>query len=139
MGSILVTLHDVKRELDIFTERILSNYDLSLEQLMLLSILKRDKRMTTTKAAEELRVSKPAISRRFKELYKKALVNRISLDDCIENDFRIVVYKLTAKGENNLAEITDYSLNKLKDKTNGEAILKNIYCEVKRLNANEQE
>lgn len=103
MNRMMLTIYEIKRELEIFNTQSLGFEDVSIEQYLVLSILERDYESTTTKVADELQVSKPAVSRRMRDLARHHLVIRAPLAG-IDDDYRIVLYRLSEEGQQLLAD-----------------------------------
>lgn len=132
MHTDLTILYGIKREIDHVTGQFLGQYDLTLEQYLLLSFLEKSG-STTTKIADILGVSKPAVSRRLRELHKKGWVKRTRTDDDLRSDYRVVIYRLTSVGQ----EIFDEgyrSVERLLANFGEDSLLDQVYQELRILN-----
>lgn len=132
MRTELTTLYEIKKEIDHVTDRILGQYGLTLEQYLLLNLLEKSE-STTTKIANILKVSKPAVSRRFRELHKKGWVARTKTNEDFQDDYRIVLYRLTSAGQKVLDD-GNKSAEQLLISAGRDSLLDQAYQELRTLN-----
>lgn len=83
--------------------QLTKEYKISFEQFMLLKRISLEKRITPTALSDELKISRPAVSRKINQLYRNEYLNKIR---SFENeDQRIVELEISNKGNRIMAEL----------------------------------
>lgn len=96
-------LHLLKRKIDELFSSVLGEFELTIEQYILMTVVHKSGRENPSRIAVELNVSKAAVSRRCRELERRRIIERLRPD--IEGDYRIVYYELTPEGERLLDKV----------------------------------
>jgi DNA-binding MarR family transcriptional regulator len=104
-------INKVANNMNTQLNKMLAKYDIAVEQRATLEIIKFEKDVKQATIAQLLGKDKTTVSRSLNVLEKKGLIFK----DEIQNDKRIKVIKLTAKGEEVL-EITQESINLFREK-----------------------
>lgn len=78
-------------------------YEITFEQFILLKRISLEKHVTPTELSNELKISKPAVSRKVNQLYRKEYLNK--LRSFVNEDQRIVELEISKKGKKIMAEL----------------------------------
>lgn len=95
----LQRLDNARRALNQLTKE----YEISFEQFMLLKRISLEKRITPTALSDELKISRPAVSRKINQLYRNEYLNKSR--SFANEDQRIVELEVSNKGKAIIKEL----------------------------------
>ncbi|ASN60763.1 hypothetical protein CG419_09120 [Latilactobacillus curvatus] len=95
----LQQLDNVRRTLNELTVA----YEISFDQFMLLKRISLEKHITPTALSDELKISRPAVSRKVNQLYRNEYLKKIH--SFVSEDQRIVELEVSNKGKTIIEEL----------------------------------